>query len=475
MLHNPSTLYSGGNVALDSSPYLRVALQQRYRRQAMDEAATQYFTKLPEKLNTVGVRNQDMEDPNGNGGIQKDLDDWQNNWATNKGQILRGGTAQQQHMAQFEKIRQKIQQSKDRAKTELLIGKQALQPNGWKPEEEDHPVIDALGKSIYDPASKKQDGVSEYGLNDLSLSAAPYTADTELKHNKAITTGINPERLPQDEGVKDPVTGKVTYNYGYTPEKLRQIAQNTVQDISGNRTLLRHYKRLLSDPKQVEIASNALQTDYDRDHTDGQKVIVDTPEEMAAGLKMAQFAATKVPKEANDYELREFNKRADATLAFQRRKELAMFNDKLIKGRQKDGDVDLSQVGYPTKALDQQFGEDVKLHGSQTGAPMGVKRLIYIDKIPVSTWRTINPQDKNKGVYPIEGVPVKQSDGSVRRAVYVDADGNLVGENDEKIGAEDARNLFIKENVPTKFKLQVNTNKPAQQSAPKSKGKFDNL
>lgn len=300
MLINPSTLYSGGNVRLDSTPYLRMAMQQRLRKQALEEASTQYFTKLPEKLNTAGVRSVDMEDPNGNGGIQRDIENWQSQWATNKDAIKKGGMAQQQFMGGFERIRQKIQESKDRGKTELLIGKEALKPNGWKPRSHDHPVIESIGKSIYDPSSKKEDGVSEYGLNDLSLAAAPYTPQYELKHDKVITSNVQPDKLPNDNGVFDPIAKKVTYTYGYTPEKVHQIVQTGLSTLQSDRTMYNAMEDALAVPEQVEIASKALQEDYDRTHADGMKVVVDTPEEMYAGLQMNKYSNAKIPKTFTD-------------------------------------------------------------------------------------------------------------------------------------------------------------------------------
>lgn len=299
-LINPSTLYSGGNVRLDSTPYLRMAMYQRLRKQALDEASTQYFTKLPEKLNTAGVRSQDMEDPEGNGGIQQDIENWQSQWATNKDAIKKGGMAQQQFMSGFEKIRQRIQESKSRGKTETLAGLEAVKPNGWKPEEEDFPILDAWRRSIYNPKSKKEDGVSEYGLNDLSLAAAPYTPQYELKHDKVITANVQPDKLPEDKGVFDPIAKKITYTYGYTPEKVNAIVQNGLSTLKSDRTMFRHYKSLLTDPTQVEIASKALQQDYDKTHTDGMKVVVDTPEEMYAGLQMNKYSNAKIPKTFTD-------------------------------------------------------------------------------------------------------------------------------------------------------------------------------
>jgi len=43
----------------------------------------------------------------------------------------------------------------------------------------------------------------------------------------------------------------------------------------------------------------------------------------------------------------------------------------------------------------------------------------------------------------------------------------FIGKEGKRISAEDARNLFIKDVVPTKVKLQINTNKPTSSTKPK--------
>lgn len=458
MLINPSNLYSGGNVKFDSSPYLRMAMQQRAKRQALDEASAQYFNKLPEKLNTAGVRDVDMQDPNGNGGIQNDIDKWTGNWAMNKGSILRGGLAQQQHMADFERIRQKIQASKDRAKTELEIGKEALKPNGWKPREEDHPVIDALSKSIYDRSSKKSDGVSEYGLNDLSLSAAPFTSQLELQHNKSIENGVVPDKIPEDKGTFDPVTKKVTYNYGYTPEKVTQLAQNAIKDVTSNRTLKYHYEDMLHDPQLVEVASKALQHDYDSKHTDGLKVIADTPEEMAAGLTIAKYKDAKIPKTFTDqksideYKSAEWNRRNAITNA-QRVRAAALHSsradarlNKMMQGQEVSG--------YPLDDVVKDLAVDAPIQDAD-GKSMGTQKRVYKKDIPVGEFEIYNTKES-----PVHGYKEYKVDDKTGKSEQIgdeyflpttDANGHkqLVGEGGKIIGAEVARQNFINKAIPT--------------------------
>lgn len=477
MLINPSNLYSGGNVKLDSTPYTRIALQQQYRKQAMEEASNQYFSKLPDRLNPAGVRTQDLQ--NQNGGILNDLDGIKNYWLRNKDEIRKGGMAQQNYFQQIERAKQNIQLSKDRAQSQLLIGKEALKPNGWKPREEDSGILEAMDKPINDPASKKQDGVTEYGLNDLSLSAAPYNSEMQLKHDKAIGAGIVPDKLPNDEGSIDPTAAKVTYQYGYTPEKVDMAMNNAIQETKSNRTIRYHYEDLLKDPAIVERASKILQAQYDKTGGNGKQVVVDTPEEIAAALAIEKYSNYREPKTFTDVASIHAWQEKMQNNRFAQARSMANLNDKLIKGRKSADITDVNQVGFPTEAIADTFGENLDLQ-AQPGIPGGVNKVVYIDKIPTAMWRTINPTDFNKQVYPVEGFEMKQQDGSYRPFV-IKTPAGLMGKGGKLIGNDDSRDLYIKEKAPTKFKMGLsskgkitNSDVQAPPIAPKpKKAKFD--
>ena len=156
---------------------------------------------------------------------------------------------------------------------------------------------------------------------------------------------------------------------------------------------------------------------------------------------------------------------------FDQAKRMAFLNDKLIKGRKSDGTVDEETVGYPTQAISEEYGEPidpVSLTGTSLGTK-GAKRIVYADKIPTKTLSIINPTDRNKDIYPVEPIEVMQPDGKFRKAFYIDENNNLIGKENRKIGADDARDLYIKEVVPNKYKLNVNTRKAT--TAPPTKTK----
>ncbi len=156
-----------------------------------------------------------------------------------------------------------------------------------------------------------------------------------------------------------------------------------------------------------------------------------------------------------DYELAERNKNAIG---------LQYLKDKLIRGRAKDGSLDLNQIGYPTEDLNNQFGQDyngVSAVKGMEGTPVGVKRVVYVNDIGTKVHGMINPTDENKAIYPVAPAEIQQPDGTFKKAFFYDPKTkDFIGKEGKHISAEDARNSFIKEAVPTKFKLQTVTNKP---------------
>ncbi len=121
--NNPSNLFSAGNVALDSTPYLRIAMAQKARQQAIDEAAYRHYSELPDKLNSAGVRAQDWEDPNGNGGIANDIENTKKFFIENSKDIIKGGKASAAYGRMMQDNLRKIQASKATGKFELETGK----------------------------------------------------------------------------------------------------------------------------------------------------------------------------------------------------------------------------------------------------------------------------------------------------------------------------------------------------------------
>jgi len=300
-ISNPNSLFSAGNVALDSTPYLRIAMAQKARQQAVDEAAYRHYSELPDKLNSAGVRAQDWEDPNGNGGIANDIENTKRFFIENSKDIIKGGKASAAYGRMMQDNLRKIQASKATGKFELESGKSFFDGK-HRYRENDLKVKDAVSKSMYDPNHYKDpDAKIPYSFSDFSVAAAPYTSQTEMAHNKNITNGILPDRDPNDKGVFDDAAKKVTYNNIYSPDKLKQIGLNAGTDAKNNQTLSNKYEDMLGNPQDIQRATAALQATYGKiDPTTGQELVADNVEKMAAGTKIAEYSQMKVPKTYTD-------------------------------------------------------------------------------------------------------------------------------------------------------------------------------
>ncbi len=294
MLHNPSNLYSGGSVTLDSTPYMRLAAQQRFKQQAIGEAAYRHYSELPDKLNSAGVRLQDWEDPNGNGGIGNDIENTKRFFLENSKDIIKGGAASIKYSRMMQNNSRQIAASKSEGKFQLDTGKSFFDGK-HRYRENDLKVKDAVDKSIYDPNHYKDpESKLPFSYSDYSVAAAPYTSQVEMSHNKNITNGIEPDKNPNDKGVYDDVAKKVTYEYGYTPEKLKQIGLNASIDAANNTTIGNKYEDMLGTPSDIQRATDAGKLVY------GNDFIADTKEKMAAGTKISEYSQMKIPKTFTD-------------------------------------------------------------------------------------------------------------------------------------------------------------------------------
>jgi len=361
MIHNPSTLYSAGDVKLDSTPYLRIAMAQKARQQAIDEAAYRHYSELPDKLNSAGVRAQDWEDPNGNGGIGNDIERTKQFFIENSKDILKGGRASVAYSKMMQDNLRKIQTSKDIAKEELLPGKEVMKVNGWKPDEDDDlPVIHKMSLSMYDPESKKEDG-SRFGLKDLSLAAPAYSTEKQKQYDLSIMNGIKPQYDPNATPIMDDVSGKMYNVYKIKPEEILTVGRNAANLAKQDRTMYRHFKsRLKNNPDDIKVASEMLSK------VSGVPIVAETPEQLAAGLAMAKAEGLSEQKEETNQALVQARKKAllDQRQAFQRsesakRRAQSEKNANIIAAKWETTDpyktLQDNIVKLPTKEFDQTY------------------------------------------------------------------------------------------------------------------------
>ena len=267
----PSGLYSQFTKPLDMAPIQKMMLQ----RQAKDEALNKYFSDLPFKLNTAGVRQQDISSEHG--GIDNDLSNIQDYWVQNSDAIKKGGIAQQEYLSKINNVRRKIDQSKARAKTELEIGRDKIAGKTFRTKDVD--VLSQIGKSIYDQSSYKPDG-SEYGVNDLTLAAPDFDPKRMKQFREEVTSGFKPSTIPDEsKSTLNEQTGNIEtpYSKRFTDDQIKLMAQKAQNLTLQNDSAGNYYDSFLrnTNSDQYKTRNEAYKRVFGGDD-------ITTPEQMAA-------------------------------------------------------------------------------------------------------------------------------------------------------------------------------------------------
>lgn len=291
---NPANLYGGGQGILRDD-FVNFAANQKAKRRAIDEASNQYFTKIVEGINTAGVR--DVDQPY----INQRLAGLQSKWLSNKDLIKKGGLPQQDFLKEISSIRQDIDRSKGRGELLLTIGK-AQFDGKFKPREKDLPILQKIGLPINDPNSKREDGVTEYGLGDLSASAKPWTSRDEMQLAKTAIGNFKPTYDPSTPEVDMGSSGQVIVTERFKPEEIKAIGESAARLIKGNNSAESYYEDLLENPDSVKRATEALQKVYGANLPDGSPLVANDATKMAQGLMLDKAFSTIVQRPVVDKE-----------------------------------------------------------------------------------------------------------------------------------------------------------------------------
>jgi len=285
MVHNPSTLYTGGAERFNSQP--EVALYERLlaRRRAKDEAIDEYYKKLPSTLNSAGMRDQDIQ------GLNEGLAKWQQHWMQNKELIKKGTTKEAFDSEQMlRQLRMGVDQSKNAAKTDLELGKMRFsKENGYifedptfMEEQKKHatPIWDANHKSI--------------DLGTVAIPTEPFTQEKQDKLWGSITKGMDAgKEYDYTKQRINPSTRQVVVPYvkKFSPEQIEKIADAAAEAIKNDKSATLYYQRILDNPNRDEI--DELQKAYNRVY----KGMITTPEQVAAADAIIRAS---VPKEQGE-------------------------------------------------------------------------------------------------------------------------------------------------------------------------------
>jgi len=282
----PREIYTLGAVKFDTQPLVQLQAQLAAKKAAKEEALNKYYSDLQGKINLAGVRTQDLQGPLG--GITQDVENWKQEWLKNKNEIAKGGLAQQQHLSKFQDILRKIDQSKNRAKTDLELGKMKVEGK-YDPDDDDLEVQQRISYSIYDPRSYKEDGVTEFGIGDLSPSIPDFDATKQNQFFSAVSRGKEAGELP--DTTRKPVVEKGT-GYVITPfkkefsqEQIVGMANDAGELVKADRVARKYYNKILNNPQSEEFVR--LKQTYDKFFPGG---IMDTAEEVAKADAAIRFS-----------------------------------------------------------------------------------------------------------------------------------------------------------------------------------------
>lgn len=442
---NPSSLYSGGNVRLDPTPYLRLAIQERIRKEARGQAIEQYYQKLPETLNDKGVRDQEVPI----------IADYKNKmaqaWMDNRDAIRRGDPQAQLRVQQlFREAQAVARKSQIAGQTDKQLGQMWFDKNN-------QPILnseDFIQKHqqhnlpVTDPDFKPLDIAEVMANRPFNQDDYVKQIKGNFKYGEGVPT-ITPH--PTDKNLE-----VVTTNPILDDQTKENIYASSAYKLHNDIAFQRQLRRDFSTPEQIAPLNEVSKKVFGHD--------ISEPEDIAAAYTASLLPSSTVRQNVRT-SIDALNKTREdaATLAFERRKKLLNLQDRLIKGRKVNG-VDTDEVDYPTNVLADELGVEKEMFDS-TGKSIGNKKIVYVEDIPVGTHRGINPKDINKGIYPVQPKEEDQRNGKFRPYYEVETDKNgnvdFIGKGGKKIGAEDARNNFIKEVVPTKAKLQINKSRPS--------------
>ena len=296
-LQNPSNLYEFGNVKVDSTPSVALYGQLMARKQAKDEAIDDYYRKLPHTINTAGMRDQDRA------GLDQAINEWQKYGMQNKDKIRKGRNQEAFDFdARHRAILAKIEESKNRAKTDLELGKMRFSkensyifddPSFMKTQSKHSlPIWDANHK--------------ELDLGTVAIPPRPFGDDEQGKLWATATKGLTPgKQYDYTKSKTNPQTGQVIvpFQKTFSPEQVKKIAEQYAGMTSQDKSAKAYYNNLINTPNkdEWEELQNAYVKYFPND-------IVDTPEKAAAAD--AIIRAT-VPQEVGEEQELNYSQRQD--------------------------------------------------------------------------------------------------------------------------------------------------------------------
>lgn len=254
-VHIPPSLYTGGAVVLDSSPALQFYSQHLARKQAKQDAIDEYYRKLPLTINEAGVRDQE----------RKPIDEKRNElakyWQDHRDDIIKNrdnGAARFNYEKMVREMKSYIDDSKQRGKTGLEVGKMKFDPNKQYIFDDDDIVgaIDAHERPIGTEGSKGID------LAALAVPPKPFEQDKYLMQYGDIKMS---DKEPIVRKNATDMTITTVKESAFDPSALKAIYTRAASDFANNKSFKRHVEKNIDKPENMAELNKIFKSSYGKE------------------------------------------------------------------------------------------------------------------------------------------------------------------------------------------------------------------
>lgn len=320
-LINPSSLYSGGQGVLKDNVVDYIThLEQK--KTARKDALDKYYMDLPNKINTAGMRHQDID--GANGGFNKKMDELRNFGMVNKEEIRKGGRKAQEYQRMWDGVRQYVDESKRVGQFQLQTGQDYFKGK-HRVRNNDMEIMNRLDQPIDSDNHYKDPTLRlPYTYNDFSAAAPDFDGNRKQQYFKSALGAIKPVYDEKNARI-DNNTGEVFIPKKFDQQAITTVADNFANGLKGNVSASNYYEDLLEDKDFVKQASEVIS------QFTGQKREITTPEDLAAADAIMQLTnsageekitdvnyAQKLKKDMADYKQKIWEKQQPIKLANQK-------------------------------------------------------------------------------------------------------------------------------------------------------------
>lgn len=283
----PAQPYSEFQGIFDFMPYIKAI---EAKKKAQDEALTKYYKGLDLKVNTAGVRSQDLIDPKDpTRGIQADIDKAKEYAINNRVAIAKGGPEKIEYDRMIKQIELMADRSRNTGALEKDMGK-AYFEGTYRPKSRDLNVLNKLGLSIYDTNHYQEDGITQYGWQNTSKYIPALNANERATFQKSL---IGPATLVSDytkskkfkdytivpkfytkESLKSAADGAMTFIEPGSSDPYKIKLENYYDDLKDNAQFLAEvtplFKQYYGQDREILTSQDAAAADILREYSKAQ-------------------------------------------------------------------------------------------------------------------------------------------------------------------------------------------------------------